>query len=68
MALDPEKLDAIIKAGDVAACIAFFRGASEAERKKVAKVAQNHMRELTKRRRYRLGCSPVSPKPRSSRR
>jgi Family of unknown function (DUF6493) len=49
MALDPEKLDAIIKAGDVAACIAFFRGASEAERKKVAKVAQDHMRELTKR-------------------
>jgi len=49
MALDAEKLDAIIRASDVAACIAFFRGASEAERKKVAKVAQNHMRELTKR-------------------
>ncbi len=49
MALDPEKLDAIITAGDVAACIAFFCGANETERKKVAKVAQNHMREIAKR-------------------
>ncbi len=49
MALDPQKLDEIIRSGDVAACVAFFRGASEAERKKVAKVAVNHLRELTTR-------------------
>lgn len=47
MALDPQKLDEIIRSGDVVACVAFFRGASEAERKKVAKVAVSHLRELT---------------------
>ena len=49
MALDPQKLDEIIRSGDVVACVAFFRGASEAERKKVAKVAVSHLRELTTR-------------------
>ncbi len=46
MALDPEKLEAILVAGDVPACLAFFRGASESERKKVAKVAQDRLRAL----------------------
>ena len=46
MALDPEKLEAILKDGDVPACLAFFRGASEADRKKVAKIALARLRAL----------------------
>jgi Family of unknown function (DUF6493) len=49
MPLDPEKLNAIIETGDIAACLDYFRGAGEAERKKVAKVATSHLRSLKTR-------------------
>jgi hypothetical protein len=49
MALDPDKLQAIINAGDVAACLAFFQGASEADRKAIAKTALDHLRALRNR-------------------
>src|SRR5262249_53402486 len=47
MPIDKEKLDQTLQEGDVEACTALFEGASEAERKKVAKQAIERLRKVT---------------------
>src|SRR5947209_6368024 len=45
-----EQLKALLEKGDAAACVDFFTGADENERRSFAKLAEDRMRELSKKR------------------